>query len=650
MALPEHPATQPDAEDGRRDLHGVFQRLRERKLVQWALAYLAGAWLALQLFGAVRDSFGWSPAAGRVLIVLLVLGLFVTLVLAWYHGEQGHQRVSGPELLMLAALLVIAGGVMWQVGRGGARPAPAASASAAAAAAAGGALPSLGPPPAAGRAVAVLPFANLSESRENEYFSDGITEDILTNLSRVSGLRVISRTSAMAYRGSNKALRQIGRELGVSHVVEGSVRRAGDRVRITAQLIDARTDEHLWAESYDRELEDVFQIQSEIAQEIARALEVRLTRDERERIAAAPTSNLTAYDYYRQGRQYLDRYTQADIERSVALFERAVALDSGFALAYAWLARARMTTWTPTPVDSAAALARRAIALDPGLPDGYAALAEWYRRQGRYSLALEQYRRAVALNPSDATATAETGQTYGDMGRLDEAIPWLKRAVSLDPRTVWPYEYIGFGYALLGKLDEAERWYRRGLELQPDYAFLHVRLADLALRRGDLAGAGGHARTAVALDSVHQSMLGRLDLRRGDLRAALAHHERAVALAGGEHYDATPGYLYRKLGERRKAEEVFREVERRARRMLAEKNESFWPYYALAATDAARGRKEQALHDLDQAVARGYRDVWGLSNGQVFAELRGERRFQEIAARMRAEAERQRLRVEREGL
>ncbi|HEU0298679.1 MAG TPA: hypothetical protein VFR37_04475 [Longimicrobium sp.] len=184
MTPPEQPLAQPAAG---RDVHGFVRRQRERKLVQWALAYLAGAWLVLQVFGAVSTSFGWRPAVGRVLIALLVAGLFVALVLAWYHGEQGRQRASGPELLMLAA-------------------------------------------PAAGRSVAVLPFANLSASRENEYFSDGVAEDILTNLSQVAGLRVISRTSAMAYRGSSKPLRQIAGELGVSHVVEGSVwRRASTR-------------------------------------------------------------------------------------------------------------------------------------------------------------------------------------------------------------------------------------------------------------------------------------------------------------------------------------------------------------------------------------------------------------------------------------
>lgn len=638
MASPEHPLAR-DGTTGGLNLHGFLRRLRQRKLVQWALAYLTGAWLVLQLFGAVRESFGWSPALGRVLIALLVMGLFVALVLAWYHGEQGHQRVSGPELLMLAALFVIAGGVASLAGRRAA-PDPPSSRTAANA---------LAPQPAAARSIVVLPFTNLSANRENGYFSDGVAEDILIHLSRIAGLRVISRTSAMAYRESSKPLRQIAGELGVSHVVEGSVRRTGDRVRISVQLIDARTDGHLWGESYDRELKDVFQVQSEIARQIAGALQVRLSEGERERIATAPTANLTAYDHYLQGRQYFGRFTRADGERARALFRRAVTLDPDFALAYAWLAR----TWVVLPSvrdDSAETLSRKAIALDPNLADGYAALAEWHRGHGRFSLALEQYRRAVALNPSDATATAEIGQTYYDMGRLDESIPWLKHAVSLDPRTAWPYSFLGSGYELLGYPEEAERWYRRGLEMQPDFAELHSRLAFLYHRRGDLVTPGEHVRAAVAQDSVWVIVDGWLELFRGNLPVARERFESSLALLGTDEYHPTLGYIYWRLGEQEKAESLLRRVERAFRLRLAEGDEGSLPHFAFAIIHVTRGQEGLALRALDETVARGWNDVWLLSNHPGFAALRGERRFQEIVSRMRADVERQRLRVEREGL
>jgi TolB-like protein/tetratricopeptide (TPR) repeat protein len=637
MTTPEPQIAQDGGTAGGRDIHGFLRRLRERKLVQWALAYLAGAWLVLQLFGELRESFGWSAAAGRVVIILLVLGLFVALVLAWYHGEQGRQRVSGPELLMLAALFVIAAGMAAMVGRD--RPARAAAA------------PStpLAPspqPPAAGRSLAVLPFTNLSGNRENEYFSDGITEDILINLSRIAGLRVISRTSAMAYRGSDKPLRQIAGELGVSHVVEGSVRRAGDRVRISVQLIDARTDAQLWGESYDRELRDVFQVQSEIAQQVAGALQVRLTQGERERIATAPTANLTAYDYYLQGRQYYLRLTAADLPRAIALFERAIALDPDYALAYAWLARAHVSQ-VPFHNDSAKVLARKAIALDPDLPDGYTGLAEVNRLQGRFSIALENYRRAIALSPNDATATGEIGQTYGDMGRLDESIRWLKRGISLDPRTVWPYMVLCTNYALLEMPDEAERWCLRGLELEPDFAWLHSSLADLYQRRGDLVKADEHARAALALDSISVG-LARLALWRGDLAAALPHFQHTMLYRAG--LDPTVGYIYWKLGKREEAERELQQVEQVYRLHLARGDETWIPSFAMALIHATRGRNAQALRGVEDAVESGLRDVWLLSTYPTLAPLRAEPRFQEILAGLRAEVARQRQRVEREGL
>ncbi|HEU0298678.1 MAG TPA: tetratricopeptide repeat protein [Longimicrobium sp.] len=621
---------------GGRDAQGVLRRLLERRVVQWALTYLGGAWLVVQVFDALSPSFGWRPVVGRVIVALLAAGLLVTLVVAWYHGEQGRRRVSGLEMLMLGVLFVIGGSLVELASRDRAAPA----------AAPGSSLAPPPRPPAAGRSLVVLPFANLSGSRENEYFSDGVAEDILAHLSRIGGLRVISRTSAMAYRGSNKTLRQIAGELGVSHVVEGSVRRAGNHVRISVQLVDARTDAHLWAESYDRELKDVFQVQSDIAQQIAGALQIRLTQSERDRITAAPTTSLTAYDYYLQGRQYYLRFTESDLNRAIALFEHAILLDPNYALAYAWLARARISL-TPFRNDSADVLSRRAIALDPDLSDGYAALAEVNRLQGRFSAALEHYRRAVALNPNDATATVELGQTYGHMGRLDESLPWLKYGIGLDPRTVWPYSAVCATYIFLEMLDEAERWCRRGLELEPDFAWLHSELANLYHRRGNLAKAREHTTNLRELDSIHTGVA-RLDLWQGNLAAALPYIQRSMLARS--HMDPTVGYIYWKLGDRARAESEFRQVEERLDLRLAEGDEGWFPHMGLAVIRATRGQNGQALRAIEEGIAHGWRDAWSLSTYPPLESLRGEPRFQEILAGLRAEVARQRQRVEREGL
>ena len=256
-----------------------FHHLKERKLVQWALAYLAGAFVVFQAVEVMAEPWGFSPGLQRAVHILLILGLFITLVLAWYHGERGRRRIRGLELLILAGILVIAGAAVAYFGR-----------------ASGGEEESPATPVAPSKSVAVLPFANLSADPDNEYFSDGVTVDIINHLAKLDDLTVSSRTSVMRYKASDKSLRQIGEELGVSTIVEGEVQRIGDRVRTNAQLIDVGTDAHLWADQYDRQLADVFAIQSDIAERIAQALKAELSLGERERLAESSTDNLEAYD------------------------------------------------------------------------------------------------------------------------------------------------------------------------------------------------------------------------------------------------------------------------------------------------------------------------------------------------------------------
>ncbi len=308
-------------------MNAIFERIQGRRLFQWAIAYVAGGWLLLELLGFVADNFGWPGSIVRGATVLLGVGFFVTLVLAWYHGEKGHQRVGGVELLMLAALLLIAGVAVRQVTESGAAADDSSETVLA---------PPLGAASVEGASIAVLPFENQSAEPENEYFSDGITDDIITQLAKIGGLKVISKTSVMKYRDrGNKSLKEIGEELSVAAILEGGVRRVGDRVRINAQLIDARTDRHMWAETYDQELTaaNIFAIQSDVALEIARALRATLAPEVSERIERAPTTSLEAYDLYARGRYLWGQQTRESLEESVDHFQRAIAIDSTYALA-----------------------------------------------------------------------------------------------------------------------------------------------------------------------------------------------------------------------------------------------------------------------------------------------------------------------------
>jgi TolB-like protein len=250
-------------------MNEFLQRLRRRKLVQWAIAYVAAAFALLQGIDIIAQQFAWPEGLRRGITLALVVGFFVALLLAWYHGERGAQKVSGPELLILAVILAIGGVLLWRFSETPSKPAATSETA--------GAIPA--------KSVAVLPFENLSAEKDNAYFADGIQDEILTGLAKIGDLKVISRTSTQGYGSRPRNLAEIGRELGVAHVLEGSVQKAGTRVRVNVQLIDAASDDHLWAETYDRTLEDVFAVETEVAEKIASSLQAQMTRDERAALA-----------------------------------------------------------------------------------------------------------------------------------------------------------------------------------------------------------------------------------------------------------------------------------------------------------------------------------------------------------------------------
>jgi serine/threonine-protein kinase len=291
------------------------------------------------------------------------------------------------------------------------------------------------------RFVAVLPFANMSAEVENEYFSDGITEDIIAQLSKIRDLKVLSRTSSMRYKQHSESVREIGRDLGVTHVLEGSVRRSGTRLRIVAQLIDAKSDEHLWAETYDRELTDIFAIQTEVAERIATILHARLSPTDRSRLAQKPTEDMEAYNLYLLGRHHYNKVTPADFEKALAYYRRAIERDPTFARAHASLAEAKLYLgtgyWGIRPHDAfpeAFALATRALSLDPHDAESHAAAGvyhEWYEYDWRKGGAeLEQ---ALALNPSSPMIRLYNAMHLAAVGRFDEAVAQRDVACQLDP-------------------------------------------------------------------------------------------------------------------------------------------------------------------------------------------------------------------------
>jgi TolB-like protein/DNA-binding winged helix-turn-helix (wHTH) protein/Flp pilus assembly protein TadD len=348
------------------------------------------------------------------------------------------------------------------------------------------------------KSIAVLPFANLSDDKENAFFSEGVQDDILTALAKINDLKVISRTSVANYvSGPARNLRQIGQELGVANILEGSVRRAGGKVRVTAQLIETRTNTHIWAETYDRELQDVFAIQSEIAQQIATALQAKFAPEEKARLDVQPTRNSDAYALYlmARGRAGMPNSSQGDDVTAEELYLQAIGLDPGFALAYA---RASILnsgiaseTDKPERTAKARAQAEQALRLSPDLGEAHMALGLClFWAEKNYPAALKEFDRAAASLPNNAEIPGYRAGIYRRQGRWREAVAEFDRAKSLDPRNRQVVFLAGNNHLFLRHWDEAALNYHRSLELAPDAVAGKVGLAYLELyQRSDLAAA-----------------------------------------------------------------------------------------------------------------------------------------------------------------
>ena len=426
----------------------------------------------------------------------------------------------------------------------------------------------------AGRAVAVLPFINLSADPDNEYFADGITEDVIAQLSKMRSLKVISRTSVMPFKKREQGLREIASRLHASVLLDGSVRRAGDRVRIVAQLIDADTDQHLWSETYDRQLTDIFAIQSDVALQIASALDAALSPDERTRIRREPTTSVEAYQLYLQGRHCLVRYTEEGMRKAIGYFERAIERDPDYALAYASIAYANeelVTIGITHPEEAfraAQAAVDRALAIDSGLAEAHTSLAQLMMlRDFDWTGAETEFRRALALSPGSADTYDLYGRMCAMLGRFDEAIEMGRRAYDLDPLA--HRSDIATTLIRAGRFEEALAAATRALELDPRYDRAQATLGWAQFFRGQTEEALASLRTAVRLSggkTAWLAQLGQALAMAGQLDEAKAIRDRIVELSRHEHVSPYHlAYVYTGLGEHDRAmDELERAYDQRA--------------------------------------------------------------------------------------
>jgi adenylate cyclase len=374
--------------------------------------------------------------------------------------------------------------------------------------------------------IAVLPFVNMSQDPEQEYFSDGITEDLITDLSKISGLFVIARNSVFTYKDKAVKVDQVSRELGVRYVLEGSVRKSGDRMRITAQMVDATTGYHLWAERYDRQVQDIFALQDEVTQKIVAALEVKLARDEHKRLKQKETANLEAYDHYLRGMEYSNSFTMESNARAREMFERSIALDREFAPAYTGLGWTHFHEWArgwspdTRSLTKAFELAQKAISLNDSLPHAHYLLGFVYLWKKQHEKALKELEKVVTLDPNYADGHAGLAEILTWVGRQEEAVRSVKKAMRLNPHyPVWYLAVMGWAYQLMRYYDEAREVLKRALIRDPDFLSTHIILAINYIETGQKKKAQAEVEEILRIDPNFSMEM---------MRARIPYKDRAV--------------------------------------------------------------------------------------------------------------------------
>ena len=452
--------------------------------------------------------------------------------------------------------------------------------------------------------VAVLPFVNLSSDPENEFFADGITEDVITHLAKIKSLKVISRTSVMRFKKRDCGLREIGERLGASALLEGSVRRTGSRVRIVAQLVVPATDEHIWAETYDRDLTDIFAIQTDVALKIATALRAELSQDERSRVGRRPTDDLAAYELCLRGRSWFYQYTEEGYRRSLLDYHAAVDRDPGFALAWACIAGAYAElcvsgTVGKSPEEAiglAKKAARRALEIDQELGEAHSisALIQ-FAFDFDWAGAERSFLRAIELSPGSAQAHQHYGWLCSSLGRHDDALRQLRRARELDPLLI-PTDVVTH-LLRAGRIEEALEEARKAAREQPGTPRCH-------------------------------SVLGWALIFSGDETAGIASLERAVALSpGGTLFLSQLGQACALSGEVKRARQILDEMRDRSTR-------EFVSPYHFAYVYAGLGEADAAIDYLEQAFERRSGAIYGIKGSFLFRNLRDHPRFESLLRRM----------------
>ena len=583
-----------------------FAELKRRNVYKVAVAYVVVAWLLLQAASIFFPAFEAPPWVMKVFIVIILLGFPAALVLSWAfeitpEGIKREEDVAPKESitrktgrrivgLTIVVAVIAASLFIFQLVRPRLTSISASMPEASA-------IPE--------KSIAVLPFDNLSHDPDNAYFSEGIQDEILTRLAKIGDFKVISRTSTEKYKSAPENLREINRQLGVANILEGSVQKAGDEVRVNVQLINALNDAHLWADTYDRKLTDIFAVESEIARTVAATLQAKLTGSAEQVLASRPTEDAEAHQLYLRGRYFWNRRTRENLQKAVDYFQEAIEKDPSYALAYAGLADsyALLPIYGNKPpkedIDRAITAARRAIELDESLAEGHTALANALVDDLQFAAAEVEFKRAIALNPNYATLHQWHGESLQAQGHFEEALKELQRAHELDPLSLIINTVYGSVLDCAGRDQEAIQQLRRTIELDPNF-------------------------------SVACFILGQVLENKGDLRGAAREYEKAISLYAHPIRDAVLAGVYARIGRRAEAGRILHDL-------TAKSQHEYVSSYALALCHLALGDKENTSRLLEKAYDERSIQVGGntgsLEIDKRLDPLRDDPRFEKLLAR-----------------
>jgi TolB-like protein/Tfp pilus assembly protein PilF len=580
----------------------LFLELKRRNVYKVGVAYIVAGWALSQGIAQVFPVFDVPNWVVRSLVLLIIVGLPVALVLAWMFEitPQGIKRTETADAMRGATertkhgwiYVVVIGGLLsiglFLLGRYTAQtPRQSEEAS--------GVIPE--------KSIAVLPFDNLSGDPDNAYFTEGVQDEILTRLAKVADLKVIARTSTQKFRSAPENLAEIAKQLGVRNILEGSVQKANDQVRVNVQLINALTYAHLWADTYDRRSTDIFAVESEIAKNVADALQAKLTGSEKSSIAKAPTADPEAYELYLKGRFFWNKRSGADLRKAIEYFDQAIAKDPNYALAYAGLADSYLllpnygSASTQESLPPARAALKKALELDDSLAEAHASSGLLATFECRLERAITDFERAIQLKPNYATAHHWLMFGRLALGHLDQAVEEGKRALKLDPLSPIINADFAWTYFCARRLDKAERQARKTLEIDPQFFLAHY-------------------------------YLGQVLQFKGQLSEAIAEFQKAVDLNGDPDSLGMLGQAYARNGQKDEAQKVLL-------RLNEEAKSRYVAPYSTALVYLGLGDKERALDELERAYQRGDTNyLFVIRVDPMLDDLRGHPRFDALVQKI----------------